>query len=80
MAALVAAGVPIERSSPHKDESDTELAVRAALAAARDGVVIVGALGGPRIDHALANIGLLAMAELAGRPRGPGRRSDRGSP
>jgi thiamine pyrophosphokinase len=31
------------------------------------GIVIVGALGGPRIDHALTNIGLLAMPELAGR-------------
>jgi thiamine pyrophosphokinase len=65
--ALAAAGVPIERSRPDKDESDTELAVRAALRLGASGVVIVGALGGPRIDHALANIGLLAMTELAGR-------------
>ena len=33
-----------------------------------DRLVIVGALGGPRVDHALANVGLLALAELAGRP------------
>jgi thiamine pyrophosphokinase len=29
---------------------------------------VVGGLGGDRIDHALANIGLLAMAELRDRP------------
>ena len=34
---------------------------------ARTRVVIVGGLGGPRIDHALANIGLLAMPALAGK-------------
>ena len=68
MAALVAAGVPMDRASPDKDESDTQLAVRAALARGATGLVIVGALGGTRIDHAIANIGLLAMTELAGRP------------
>ena len=66
LAALEASGVPLERSPPDKDESDTELAIRAALRLGASGVVIVGALGGPRIDHALANIGLLAMPELAG--------------
>lgn len=65
VADLEAAGVPIERSRPDKDESDTELAVRAALSRGADGLVILGAFGGPRIDHALANIGLLAMPELA---------------
>jgi thiamine pyrophosphokinase len=64
--ALVAAGVPIERTSPDKDESDTELAVRASIRLGADGIVIVGALGGPRVDHAIANIGLLGMAELTG--------------
>jgi len=66
LAALEAAGVPLERSPQDKDESDTELAIRAALRRGQPGVLIVGALGG-RIDHALANIGLLAMPELAGR-------------
>ena len=66
LAALEAAGVPLERSPQDKDESDTELAIRAALRLGHDGVLILGALGG-RIDHALANIGLLAMPELAGR-------------
>lgn len=64
--ALVAAGVPIERAPQDKDESDTELAVVAALREGVEGVVIVGGLGGRRIDHALANIGLLAMPELIG--------------
>lgn len=68
IAALAVAGVPIERTRPDKDESDTELAVDAALRLGADGIVIVGALGGRRIDHALANIGLLTIPELASRP------------
>jgi thiamine pyrophosphokinase len=68
MAALVVGGVAIQRARPDKDESDTELAIREALRRGATGLVIVGALGGARIDHALANIGLLAMAELGGRP------------
>lgn len=68
LAALAAAGVPLEPSRPDKDESDTELAIAAAIRLGADGIVMVGALGGPRIDHALANIGLLAMPVLAGRP------------
>ena len=77
LAALAAAGVAIERSSTDKDESDTELAIRAALARDADGLVIVGALGGPRIDHALANIGLLAMPELDRHARRSSTRRDR---
>jgi thiamine pyrophosphokinase len=68
LAALEARGVPIERSRPDKDESDTELAVLAAIHRGAAGVVIVGALGGARIDHSLANIGLLALPALAERP------------
>jgi thiamine pyrophosphokinase len=63
---LAAAGVPIERARPDKDESDTELAVAAALREGAEGIVIVGGLGGRRIDHALANVGLLAMPGLTG--------------
>lgn len=65
--ALAASGVPIDRSRTDKDESDTELAIAAAIRLGAAGIVILGALGGPRIDHALTNIGLLAMPELAGR-------------
>jgi thiamine pyrophosphokinase len=67
LSALEAAGVPLERSESAKDESDTELAIAAAIRLGADAIVVVGALGGPRIDHALANIGLLAMPLLAGR-------------
>jgi len=67
LARLETSGVPIERANSDKDESDTELAVRAALREGAGGIVIVGGLGGRRIDHALANIGLLAMPELADR-------------
>jgi len=66
--ALEARGVPVERSRPDKDESDTELAVLAGLRRGAGGVVIVGALGGARIDHSLANIGLLALPALGQRP------------
>jgi thiamine pyrophosphokinase len=62
--ALQAAGVPVERSPFDKDESDTELAVLAALERKPAAIVILGALGGPRLDHALANLALLAMPEL----------------
>jgi thiamine pyrophosphokinase len=58
--------VPLQRSPQDKDESDTELAIRAGLRLGQESVLILGALGG-RIDHALANIGLLAMPELAGK-------------
>ena len=68
IAALEAAGVPLLRASRHKDESDTELAVREAIARGATGVVIVGGLGGRRFDHSLANLGLLTMPELADRP------------
>ena len=30
-------------------------------------LIMVGALGGPRVDHALVNVGLLAMPGLTGR-------------
>jgi thiamine pyrophosphokinase len=62
--ALEAAGIPVDRSPFDKDESDTELAVLAALRHAPAAIAILGALGGPRLDHALANLALLAMPEL----------------
>ena len=88
--ALRAAGIPVEVAPEAKDESDTELAIRAALARAADAITIVGGLGG-RPDHLLANVGLLALEALGERPvelldertrisiiRGPGRRELRG--
>ena len=78
LAALEAAGVADRpRRRPDKDESDTELAVRAAVDAAPTAIVILGALGGPRLDHALANVGLLALPALGGPPRRPPRRDRR---
>ncbi len=64
---LAADGAEIRRVASAKDESDTELAVLAALERGADEIVILGALGGARIDHALANVGLLAHPRLAGR-------------
>ena len=67
LAALRATGIPVEPARPDKDESDTELAVRAALDAGATDVTILGALGGLRFDHALANVGLLALPARHGR-------------
>jgi thiamine pyrophosphokinase len=67
LVALAATGVPIERSRPDKDETDVELAVDAAIARGAARLIIVGALGGERVDHALANVSLLASDDLIGR-------------
>jgi thiamine pyrophosphokinase len=64
-AELAAEGVPIERSPVDKDESDAELAILAALLRGATHVTVVGALGGRRLDHALANVGLLALPDPA---------------
>jgi thiamine pyrophosphokinase len=64
--ALREGGVRVEVAPSEKDESDTELAVRAALEAGATEIVILGALGGARFDHALANVGLLALPALRG--------------
>jgi len=61
------AGIPVDRAASDKDESDTELAVLAALEGGATDLVIVGALGGVRFDHALANVALLGMPALTGR-------------
>jgi thiamine pyrophosphokinase len=65
LARLAAEGVTIERHPPDKDASDAELAVDRALGAGADEVVILGAVGGGRLDHELAN--LLLLAEPAWR-------------
>jgi len=61
------AGVPIDRHPTAKDASDTELAVDAAVEAGADRVVIIGALGGARLDHEVANLLLLASRRWLGR-------------
>ena len=65
--ALRAAGIPIDLVAAEKDETDTELALRAAVERGAARVTILGALGGPRLDHALANVALLAHPALDGR-------------
>lgn len=66
--AAAAAGVPVIRTSPDKDESDTELAVLEAVRLGATRITVLGALGGPRLDHELANVWLLALDALGGVP------------
>jgi thiamine pyrophosphokinase len=63
--ALAVQGVEVERSASVKDESDAELALLAALRRGASQVTILGALGGARFDHALANVCLLALPDPA---------------
>jgi thiamine pyrophosphokinase len=62
-----AGGVAIEIAPTEKDETDTELAMLAALRRGATDLTIVGALGGRRLDHAIGNVWLLAHPGLAGR-------------
>ena len=66
LAAFIEQGVAVERSPIDKDSSDTELALVAAAVRGATDLVVVGAFGG-RLDHALANIWVLAHPRLAGR-------------
>lgn len=63
---LAAAGATIQRHPSDKDASDTELALRAAKAAGATRIILLGAAGGERIDHEMANLLLLADPALAG--------------
>jgi len=58
-------GARVLRYPSRKDETDTLLALRAALEAGATEIYLLGATGS-RLDHSLANILLLAMPELAG--------------
>ncbi len=60
-----AAGLPVLRALVDKDESDAELALLAAVRLGATRVTVLGAFGGPRLDHALANLWLLAHPALA---------------
>jgi thiamine pyrophosphokinase len=53
-------GIPVAKFPAAKDESDLELAVAQAIAAGATEVVLLGALGGDRLDHETANLLLLA--------------------
>lgn len=79
-------GTNVRTAPVAKDESDLELALVAALERTPSRIVVTGALGGPRVDHELAGILLLAHPALRRVPsvlldararvrllRGPGR-------
>lgn len=68
MELVTATGATVEVATVDKDETDTELAILAALRRGATTVTVLGALGGPRLDHALANLELLAHPGLAGCP------------
>jgi thiamine pyrophosphokinase len=59
-AALERRGATITRFPVAKDASDLELAMRYALESGADDIVLLGMLGGARVDHALVNLTLLA--------------------
>jgi thiamine pyrophosphokinase len=59
-------GVEVRIHPTDKDRSDTELAVGEAIERGARRLLIVGGLGGLRLDHALANLLLLTLPELAG--------------
>jgi thiamine pyrophosphokinase len=63
---LTASGTRIDRHPADKEASDTELALREAIAAGADRVDLLGAAGGDRLDHELANLLLLADPGFAG--------------
>ena len=58
------AGATIERHPAEKDATDLELALAAAQRAGAERIVLVGGAGG-RLDHFLANVGLLAHPRFA---------------
>jgi thiamine pyrophosphokinase len=63
---LAARGIAVEIAPVDKDESDAELCVRAALGRGAGWLRLVGVLGGPRVEHAIANLLLLAHPMLDG--------------
>ena len=56
---LEAEGTEFIAYPSHKEETDTELALRYCVARGAESILFVGALGG-RLDHTLANLSLLA--------------------
>jgi thiamine pyrophosphokinase len=60
---LEAQGSEIIRVAAEKDETDSELAVLTAIERGATAITILGALGGSRFDHTIANVMLLAGFE-----------------
>jgi thiamine pyrophosphokinase len=67
IARLRGQGIRVLLFPAEKDESDTELALREAVAAGARRIIVLGAFGGQRLDHSLANLALLALPEIEGR-------------
>ncbi len=63
---LRASGTELISHPRAKDQSDTELAVREALRRGAQRVVVIGAFGGRRLEHTLANVLMLALPDLVG--------------
>ncbi|TMG71089.1 MAG: thiamine diphosphokinase [Chloroflexi bacterium] len=57
---LARQGIAVAKFPANKDESDLELAVTQAIGAGAQEIVLLGALGGDRLDHEAANLLLLA--------------------
>ncbi len=60
---LEAKGSQLIRANVEKDETDTELAIQVALEHSASEITLLGAIGGTRFDHTIANILLLADIE-----------------
>ncbi len=60
---LEAKGCQLICAEVEKDETDTELAVQVALEHGASEITLLGAIGGTRFDHTIANILLLADIE-----------------
>jgi len=59
---LAAQGVQIQRHPTEKDQTDLELAIKCAIDAGSDEILLLGALGG-RMDQMLGNVFMLAQRE-----------------
>lgn len=60
------AGAEVVVHPAAKNESDTELAVREAVRRGASTIVVIGAFGGARLEHTVANLLLLALPDLRG--------------
>ena len=56
-------GSQVIQAPVEKDETDTELAIDTAIKHGATSITLLGALGGPRFDHTMANVMLLAGYE-----------------
>ncbi|HEV8535684.1 MAG TPA: thiamine diphosphokinase [Candidatus Limnocylindria bacterium] len=57
---LAKQGIAVESHPVEKNESDLELAIARAVESGAKDVIVIGALGGERLDHETANLLLLA--------------------